>query len=206
MAQKTRTQIQTEINAEIVSNNDRGITADMLNTVFTDINDSTINSLTDGTTLGLYQFDISKSYNLNQAVIFNNQIYKANQNVTAGTFSSVQWNIVGERKCVLNLIGNTSNNPTVYSRFDNLFSTTPTVTRLSTGVFQVACPTSVFGGTNSFSIEYGGWDNSTGLPAFPISQNVPIGSPGNNFEIVTYNYNFTLTDLFKGYLIITKYN
>jgi hypothetical protein len=206
MAQKTRGQIQTEINNEVVSNNDRGITAQMLNTIFTDLNDSSINTLSDGSTFGLYQFDVSKNYNLNQGVIYNNQIYKANQAVSAGTFSVPQWDLVTrEKKCVLNLIGNTNNNPTVYQRFNNLFTTTPTVTRLSQGVFQVVCPTNVFGGTSQFAIQYESWDNSQGLPAFPVSQNVPIGSPGNTFEIVVWNYTIALTDLYKGYLTITQY-
>lgn len=201
MAQKTRGQIQTEINNEVVTNNDRGITAQILNTIFTDLNDSSINTLTDGSTFGLYQFDVSKNYNLNQGVIYNNEIYKANQLVVAGTFSTAQWDLVTrEKKCVLNLIGNTNNDPTVYTRFNNLFTTNPTAYRQSLGEFVVTCPTNVFNAT--YSIEYASWDNASGRPAFPVSQNVS----GNTMTIIVWNYdNGSQRDLFKGYLTITQY-
>lgn len=202
MAQKTRTQIQTEINNEVVSNNDRGITAQILNTIFTDINDSAVNSLTDGASFGLYEFSAAQTYNLNQAVIYQNQIYKANQYITGGTFSTAAWDLVSrEKKCVINLIGNTNNDPTVYTRFNNLFTTNPTAYRQSLGVFVITFPTSIFN-TSSYTIEYTSWDNAQGKAAFPISQNVS----GNTMEIVVWNYDSaTQRDLFKGYLTITQY-
>ena len=201
MANKTRTQIQTEINNEVVSNNDRGITAQILNTIFTDINDSAVNTLTDGSTFGLYEYNVARTYNLNQGVIYQKQIYQANQYVSGGTFSSSQWDLVSkEKKCVINLIGNTNNDPTVYVRFNNLFTTNPTAYRQSLGEFVITCPTNVFSGT--YSIEYSSWDNASTLPTFPLSQNVS----GNTMTIFVWNYNISAkVDLFKGYLTITQY-
>jgi len=200
MAQKTRTQIQTEITNEVVSNNDRGITAQILNTIFTDLNDSTINTLTDATNFGLYEFDISKSYNLNQATIYNKQLYKATQNISPGTFSVNQWELVNtEKKWVVNLIGNTNNNPTAYTRSNTLFTGTATVVRIGLGVFRITLPVGVF--NNQFSLEFTSWDNAQDFPAFPISQNVG----GNIMEYTVLDYDYTPTDLYKGYLTITQY-
>jgi hypothetical protein len=200
MAQKTRTQIQTEISNTVVSNNDRGITAQILNDVFTDLNDSTINQLTDGTTLGLYQFNVSTNYNLNQCVVYNNQIYKANQNVTAGTFSSNQWNLVTtERKCVLNIIGNTNNPPTIYVKFDNLFGVTPTATRNAEGNYTLIFNSNVF--NNNFSINFGAWDNAIYLPTHPVG----LSAIGNSCNLLVYDWEYQLVDIFKGYMTITQY-
>ena len=200
MANLTRQQIQTEINNEVVSNNSRGITAELLNKIYTDINDSTINKLSDGTTLGLYEFSVSNNYNLNQCVVFNKQIYKANTNVSAGTFSFGQWDLVSpEKKCVINLIGNTNNPPTIYTKFNNLTSTPPTATRTSLGKYVISFPTNVFNGT--FSVDFGAWDDAVYLPTHPIALN----ATGNSFNLLVYSWEYQLVDIFKGYLTITQY-
>lgn len=200
MSLKTRSQIQTEINNEIVTNNDRGITADILNTIFTDLNDSAYNKLTDNTNLGLYSFDVSKSYNLNQCVVYNNQIYKANQIINPGTFSSNQWNIVtNEKKCVLNVIGNTNNAPTIYVKYDNLFGVTPSVSRNAIGNYDFIFNNNVF--STTYSISFESWNDANYLPTFPVS----ISPSGNTMNVLVYNYFFNLVDIYKGYIIIKQY-
>jgi hypothetical protein len=198
--QKTRTQIQTEINNEVVSNNDRGITALMLNNIFTDINDSAINKFSDTFNLGLYEFNISENYNLNQCVVYDRQIWKANTNVNAGTFSYNQWDVIqNETKCVFNFIGNTSSTPTIYRRFDNLFLAQPSITRSSTGQYNITFNTNVFNGT--YSIDFGAWDDGVYLPTHPIAININT----NSMDLIVYNHQYDLIDLFRGYLTITQY-
>lgn len=199
MAQKNRIQIQNQINNDIVSNNSRLITAPIVNAILNDINDSSVNTLSDNTSLGLYQFSVSRNYSLNECVVYNNNIYKANTSISAGTFSNNQWDIIGKQELVIQLDGTSNNAPTISTKYNTIPNVTPSCIRTSIGQFQLSLNTNVFSSTYSFTLD--GFYNKTNLPIFPIS----TGQSSNTFTFVVYDINYSLTDVYQGYITITKY-
>lgn len=91
---KSRPQIASEINSNIYTNNQQAITAVVMNQILNDINDSTFNQLTDGSTFGLLQFSSGSSYVSGQGVLYNGFLYQANTNISPGAFNSAQWNLI----------------------------------------------------------------------------------------------------------------
>ena len=152
--QKTRGQIQTEINSEIVANNDRDITADIINSIFTDINDSNINQLSDSSKFGLFNYDITQTYQIGQCVVYNNQLYKANVLVAGGSFNVSNWTLQSPKVWTAKLTGVNGGIPTIQIIKDDLFfGNQPFLTYTSTGLVRFEYNQEVFGGTYSTSFD-----------------------------------------------------
>lgn len=155
MAQKTRGQIQTEIDNQIVSNNDRTITGDVLNNIFNDINDSNINQLSDSSKFGLFEYDITQTYQIGQCAVYQNQLYKANVLVEGGSFDRTKWTLQSPVKIwKAKLTGVNGSIPTIQVIKDDLFfASQPFLTYKSAGLITFEYNQEVFGGTYSVSFE-----------------------------------------------------
>jgi len=169
MAQKTRSQIQTEIDNQVTSNNDRGITGDILNNIFSDINDSNINQLSDSSTFGLFEYDITQTYQIGQCVVYQNQLYKANVLVEGGSFVKSNWTLQAPKMWRAKLTGVSGSIPTIQIVRDDLFGASqPFLTYKSVGLITFEYNQAVFSGTYAVSFDNTRL-NTTYQPAFAFT-------------------------------------
>lgn len=88
MATQSRVDLQTKIDTNLADNTTGAITAALLREVNTNINDSFINKTTDTGLIGWYEFSATRNYYNGELVIYSNNLYKFNQNHTAGAWNS----------------------------------------------------------------------------------------------------------------------
>lgn len=88
MASQSRTGLQTDINADIADNTTADISPADVRGILTDLNDSTVNKLTDTNLIGWYEFDATRNYANGELVIYSNNLYKFNQAHTAGAWNA----------------------------------------------------------------------------------------------------------------------
>lgn len=88
MASQSRIGLQTDINADIADNTTADITPADVRAILTDLNDSTVNKLTDTNLIGWYEFDATKNYYTNELVFYSNNLYKFNQNHSSGVWNA----------------------------------------------------------------------------------------------------------------------
>jgi hypothetical protein len=201
MAIKTRTQIQTEIDNQIVSNNDRSITADIVNNIFNDINDSSINQLSDGSNFGLFEYDITKTYQIGQCVVYQNQLYKTNVLVTGGSFVKSNWTLQSPKIWSARLTGVNGSIPTILVVRDDLFGVSqPFLTYTSAGLVRFEYNQDVFSGTYSVSFDNTKRRDSQN-PAFAFT-NI-INSTTN--DIYFMSITGSNTDDYQTYYTLTVY-
>ena len=96
MAQKNRVNLQTTIDTNLPNNSDGSITPELHREVETDINDSVFNKITDAGLVGLKVYDVTRSYQSNEATVYNNgaglQVFLSNK-PTTGAFESADWDL-----------------------------------------------------------------------------------------------------------------
>lgn len=88
MATQSRTGLQTDINADLADNTTADISPADVRGILTDINDSVVNKTTDTDLIGWYEFSATKNYYTGELVYYSNNLYKFNQNHTAGAWNS----------------------------------------------------------------------------------------------------------------------
>ena len=88
MATQSRSGLQTDINADIADNTSGDITPADVRGILTDLNDSTVNKTTDTNLIGWYEFSATKDYYNGELVYYSNNLYKFNQNHSAGAWNS----------------------------------------------------------------------------------------------------------------------
>ena len=88
MATQSRSGLQTDINTDIADNTTQDISPADVRGILTDLNDSTVNKTTDTNLIGWYEFDATVNYYTNQLVIYGGNLYKFNQNHSAGAWNS----------------------------------------------------------------------------------------------------------------------
>ncbi len=88
MATQSRVGLQTDITTDLADNTTADISPADVRLILTDINDSTVNKLTDTNLIGYYEFDATKNYYTNELVIYSNNLYKFNQNHTAAAWNT----------------------------------------------------------------------------------------------------------------------
>lgn len=202
MSQKSRNQIEVEINAEIISNNERLVTAEILNGILSDINDSTINKLSDSSSFGLFEYDTSQTYTVGQCVVWSNQLWKANVLVEGGSFDKTKWILQSPTKeWKVKLTGQDGSLPTINIIKDDLFGINqPNFTRLGTGSVVLDYSQDVFSGTYSVSFD-GTTQRDYAFPSFAMS--TEIDSVTNNISFT--DINGTLSDSVVTYYTLTIY-
>ena len=87
MAKQSRSGLQTDINTDIADNTTQDITPGCKG-ILTDLNDSTVNKTTDTNLIGWYEFDATRDYYNGELVIYSKNLYKFNQNHSAGAWNS----------------------------------------------------------------------------------------------------------------------
>lgn len=95
MASQSRVDLQTTINKNLADNTSGAITAALLREVNTNINDSSVNKTTDTDLIGWYEFSATKNYYTGELVVYSNNLYKFNQNHSAGAWNSAHADLVG---------------------------------------------------------------------------------------------------------------
>lgn len=95
MASQSRVDLQTTINTNLADNTTGAITAELLREVNTNINDSSVNKTTDTDLIGWYEFSATKNYYNGELVIYSNNLYKFNQNHSAGAWNSAHADLIG---------------------------------------------------------------------------------------------------------------
>lgn len=88
MATQSRSGLQTDINTDIADNTTQDITPADVRGILTDLNDSTVNKTTDTNLIGWYEFDATKNYYSGELVYYSSNLYKFNQNHSAGAWNS----------------------------------------------------------------------------------------------------------------------
>ena len=88
MAKQSRSGLQTDINTDIADNTTQDITPSDVRGILTDLNDSTVNKTTDTNLIGWYEFDATRDYYNGELVIYSKNLYKFNQNHSAGAWNS----------------------------------------------------------------------------------------------------------------------
>jgi len=94
MSQYSKSSLATEINNKVYENVNEAITATNLNQVLQDLNDSAVNIITNTNLLGLKEFDTTRSYVVGDCAVRNDILYQAIVNISPGTFSIGNWQIV----------------------------------------------------------------------------------------------------------------
>ncbi len=95
MSQKSRTDIQNEINSNFADNTEGAITAELLRESLSNISDSMVNQLTDTASTGLSEYDTSRTYYSGNIVQYDYKWYVANTTTTPGAFDSGDWDFQG---------------------------------------------------------------------------------------------------------------
>lgn len=200
---KTRNQIQNEIDTKIVSNNSRAITAVELNGIFSDINDSTINQLSDASTFGLFEFNVSQTYQVNQCCVYNKKLYKANTQVLPGSFNPNQWVLQKDIKTFCaKLVGNLNDVPTMTVLKDDIFGSYPPFTFLGNGFYMFEYVNEVFGTSSVYSVRF---DNTiTNSNALAYAYATPVNETTNYVYFI--NNSMVPDDLITTYYTINVYN
>lgn len=93
MAQKSTSQLQTDLAAAITTNGTRSITGAILRTLLGDMIDSFVNWLTDGALVGLRTYQTTIPYLAGYCCIKDGKLLKANAN-TSGAFDDTKWDLV----------------------------------------------------------------------------------------------------------------
>ena len=88
MATQSRVGLQTDINTDLADNTTADISPADTRLILTDINDSTVNKLSDTDLIGWYEFSATKNYYNGELVIYSNNLYKFNQNHSAGAWNT----------------------------------------------------------------------------------------------------------------------
>jgi hypothetical protein len=200
---KTRSQIQTEINSKVVSNNNREITGDILNNILNDINDSSINKLSDGSTFGLFEYDVIQTYQMGQCAVYQNQLWKATSLVEGGSFDITKWSLQSPVKIwKAKLTGVSGDIPTIEIIKDDLFGASqPFLTYASTGLIRFEYNQDVF--KDVFSVSF---DNSRSSSSNIIAHAISNIINTTTNDVYFFDKEFEATDEIETYYTLSVYN
>jgi len=93
MTIKTKAALIAWNDANIKANNNKEITGPIHNTMNKDLIDSLVNTTDDNDLLGLFSYDSTRNYVVNQGVLYSNELYICTTNTT-GAWNAAHWSLV----------------------------------------------------------------------------------------------------------------